>query len=293
MIGEQQNRLPVVRHLQRAGCHSLARQLGVAFPPQNRPGEPQAGPVAGRSDLIAARGQRRQRIGSEPVVPRPGQHPEIGDLSLARDRRWLGPGRPAGASLLIRLVSRPGTGLPDRQPIAGPQRRRPEPGVHIRRPAAEHGRDVDAALDRQIGAQSGRRRAEPQDRARGDAEDGPAGRVDVCRVVALLRAGRGEADRNRGPGQRHDGVEAEAECQPAERDFQGGGRFVVPGNLVRQPEAGHVGRAAVRYSEMGQPGPAEVLDRGERPRLQHLKPAAACCRPPDSPAWPRLRARDP
>lgn len=83
MVGGEDDRLPVRRHLHGAAHHALAREFGADDAFERFALEPDADPVEVGADGAEVVLERRQRGGAEPVVARTGQEVE-GDRALAR-----------------------------------------------------------------------------------------------------------------------------------------------------------------------------------------------------------------
>src|SRR5215472_4636560 len=79
----------------------------------------------------------------------------------------------------------------------------------------------------------------------------------------------------RSAGQSNGGVEAEAQLEPSERNFQAGRALVVADEFIGEPEAACIRGAARRNAQVRQAGPAEILDRGQRSWPHYLDPALA------------------
>ena len=70
---------------------------------------------------------------------------------------------------------------------------------------------------------------------------------------------------------------AGADPEAAEGDLEAGRALVVAHQPVAEGVAAPVGGPAVAHPEAGEPGPAAVLDRGERPGLEDLQHALHRC----------------
>ena len=267
VIGQQQDRLALVRDLQRARGHALAQQLArrgrgaaaarsAAVRSGCWPGSRRSCRVASASRAAAANQSSRG-----PAITRSSTGPCAGGTVVT-----AAGGRAAAAFI------RQGTGPSQRQPVAGPQWPRPKTRQAVRRPAAEHRRDRDAAVDRDVAAQPGRRRAEP--------EHGP-GRDRERRAVPLAQRARASpAARLAGPGRarRRPRPPRRASNRSASRP-RVTSRQAAPASFPtrwfasrRLPASAAPLAGTPRCAE---PGPAEILDGRERARLQHFDPPQA------------------
>ena len=167
--------------------------------------------------------------------------------------------RPDGRMGRSRPPGRPGD--PTAEDIAWDQSAGSETAQNIRRPAAEHGRDLDASADRDVGTQapaidSDRHRLSRADGHDGVVRDGPA--VDAH----LRRAHDG-----------HVGRRGEPQGRPTSRGFDGGGVFVVAHEPVGDAQCVRVGRPCPRHPETGDTHTATVLRR----RTTRLRPRPERC----------------
>ena len=248
MVGPEDHRKTVRRHLDCPAGRALAGQLTVRPAVlQRHADQPHADPVAAVGDLPVG---ADQHVGvGEPVVARSRHHRQFDDVVLDRGHRRL---VEFGEFLGV---------LADRQHVARLQRQRTDRRHHVVAARAEHGRDVDAAADRQIRAQPGVRRAQRDHLA------------VVC-IMNAVGAERNSVDRGIGVGTGHrDGhvPSADPRAEPAERHLDGGtvtgvGHQPV-GQLVRAP----VGGTRPRHTEMCHAWPAEVFDQRQRTAAQNLQ----------------------
>ena len=146
--------------------------------------------------------------------------------------------------------------LADRQHVAGLKGQRPDRRHHVVGARAQYRCDVDAAAHRQVAAQPGMRRAQRDHLA-------------VVGIVNAVGAERNSVDRRIGVGAGHrdgDVAAAHPRREAAERDLDGGAVAGVGDQPVGQGVRPAVGGAGAADPHVGQPGPAEVLDRARAAR---------------------------
>ncbi len=114
----------------------------------------------------------------------------------------------------------------------------------VGRPAAEHRRDVDAAVDGNVRAHTTARRPQPHPIAGLDAPH-----LVVCHAPNRdLGASNGDVRRP-----------TELDLESAERDFQRCEAVRVADQAIRPPQARHVESSGRRHAEVCVPGTPEVL----------------------------------
>ncbi len=221
-----------------------------------RTGQPHPDPVRVGPDHEGRAGEGGPRLVGEPVPPGTRRDPDADEpRRRRRDRRHLDVGSPR-------------TGGPDRQHVAGTQRRRPEPGQDVGRARAQHRGDGDPAPDGEVGEEPGLRCPEPQRVAGAERER---------RVVGRPRAP--------GAGEREDHVGVGRHLEPAEHDLDRRGVGVVAGEAVAERPRRPVGGTRRRHAERRPARPTPILDGRPRPRRDDGEPGHA----PASTAWNRTR----
>lgn len=181
MVGEEQHAPAVGGHLDRAAHHPLAAQLTLARPLQRRALQPQADPVAVGRDRVRLTAQRDPRLVGEPVPARPVMqaHANLTGLRLGHRRE---------VDAVHRVLV-----LAHRQLVTGLQGGRTEAGEHVGRARAQHGGDVDAPAQPEVG---------PHARDREPKLELLAGAQHERRQVGharAVRAGRGQGEQSAGP----------------------------------------------------------------------------------------------
>jgi hypothetical protein len=189
--------------------------------------------------------QQSPRIVGEPLAMDGGQHAQVGPASGQLDR--------------VTCERPPRPGRTDRQHVPGAQgaaAERPHVTGEMRRAAAERGRDIEAAANRQRHARAGDPRTPAQARARGHAERFVERRrlpVDRHRDVRA-RGGAGE-------------IPLGQQLRTDQRDLQRGGRRIVAEHLIGEAMRIGVHRAGHRNTQALVAAPAEVLHRRQHAGL--------------------------
>lgn len=257
MVRQEQDRLPVRRHLKAAGDDAFRREFAPVATTQRRPREPHAGPVAAwrhRPDCLLKRADGGRH---EELVTRAERHPKYRlPVDVRREHDLL----PRAAGRVLRrpvgVLLRPASGVrrSDRKMHARGEPGRPKAGQDVRRPTTEYRLDVDPAPHAQVAPDTC-----------GDAADREhaAGRYRLRQVHDDGAA----VDRRLHPtaGQRDDGGRFHGQLRTRHGDLQRRRTSRVPDQPVGEPQARHIHRAGQRYAEMGVPRSAEILDRRQQP----------------------------